>query len=1607
VSLLSEDQRFKMAPAAAEPGNVSGSQMFTEVPSKDPHKQVDEKALHLKDADLNIEVNGKQHRTSLYFVMRQDQDRVNQQLVVRRGQEFSLELEFDNPYVKGSDVVTLNFVLRLGQSKKKSHHDAPFRPSTVHINVNDKETKDSTNGWLAHVASYNGKKITVNVTPSPKCAVGKWDLEVLLATRENQTSRRNVFARPLYIIFNPWCPDDDTYYSVDPKHLDTYVLARTGTIYTTNTNYGESPAKIRPTYWDYDQFDEHILDCAVFLLGHRCPNEKQLKVPERGEVVKVIRRLTSQVNSDAKEYDGVLQGRWVGSYSDGRYPTSWTGSKEILQQYYTTKQPVKYGQCWVFAGVLTSVCRALGIPTRPVTNYKSAHEIKRNGRYTLAINEYYDGNTGHPVNSKSDPKYDYDSIWNYHVWCEAWMKRRDIGEIYNGWQVVDATPQEISLETLHKGTDDERTVNIFTMGPAPVVACRRGDVKVDYDVDFLFGEVSSDIIHWYTVGEDEVVYKCIQTNNCVGTNLITEDVENPYNTEDLTNYYKAREGTEESRNVKENALVAVGVSIDRLVLNEKEPEILLYLPKNEKGLRLPRKTYIGEPFKFEIIVENKNAHKSHAGTGWVQVSSAPSSCVKQKLIEEFQLEFDVGPQSQKSFSYAVAYEKYEKILQDIDTILLIEYNASVTNEEIYFFDKTYLNFGRLKLHIDVPPVVKEREKFTATVTVTNRTPLTLPDGVFRIRDVGSQYDIKQKLKLDSPLKPGETKKVIFSELKVKWATKDSQMISLSVKFTSDSTKVSGSKNVEIQVSLLSEDQRFKMAPAAAEPGNFSGSQMFTEVPSKHHYKQVDEKALHLKDADLNIEVNGTQHRTNEYSVMSQDQARGKQQLVVRRGQEFSLELEFDNPYVKGSDLVTLNFGLQMAQPKKKSHDMCFGPSTVHVKVNDERTTETPNRWLAHVESVKGKKITVIVKPPPNCPIGKWDLEVLMATYNEKQPGSRKYAFSRPLYIIFNPWSPEDGTYYSEDPQHLDTYVLASEGIVYKGTSRNGKPKPLYWDYGQFNENILDCAVHLLNHSCKNEPQLSPRERGDVVAVIRRLASVVNSEDIEKDGVLLGKWPNKSQEDPYKGGHSPHYWKGSTEILQAYYNAKQDNPKGIARVKYGQCWVFAAVLTSVCRALGIPTKPVTNYQSGHEVQRKGYTLAINKYYETDTGKKVDPKCHPKYSFDSIWNYHVWCEAWMKRGDIGEIYNGWQVVDATPQETSLEKLNKCTDDKRTVKIFTMGPAPVVACRRGDVNVDYDVDFLFGEVNSDIIYWYAVGEDKFIYKSMTKDRTGMQMSTENVKGGRKDLTKFYKPSEGTDEARNVKRNALEKAGVSIDRLVLNEKEPEILLYLPENEKGFRLPRETYIGKPVKFEIIVENRNAKKTYPGTGWVQVYTAPSSHKTCELIEEFQLEFDVEPKSQKSFSYAVAYEKYKEFLLDIETVLLIEYNASVTNKDIHFFDQTFLTFAKLKLAVNVPSSVKMEEKYTATVTMKNMTSITLPDGVFRIRDIGQKDRGTNIYEERVLESPLKPDETITVTFSNLEPHWNKKNIISLSVDFTSYSTKVCGYKHVEIQANSGN
>ena len=110
---------------------------------------------------------------------------------------------------------------------------------------------------------------------------------------------------------------------------------------------------------------------------------------------------------------------------------------------------------------------------------------------------------------------------------------------------------------------------------------------------------------------------------------------------------------------------------------------------------------------------------------------------------------------------------------------------------------------------------------------------------------------------------------------------------------------------------------------------------------------------------------------------------------------------------------------------------------------------------------------------------------------------------------------------------------------------------------------------------------------------RAISALVNS--VDDGGVLCGRWSEPY--DDRDGSRAPWEWSGSAEILQRYADAG-----GAAPVRYGQCWVFSAVAVTVCRALGLPCRSVTNFVSAHDTN---CSLTIDKFFDED-GEELTSK-----------------------------------------------------------------------------------------------------------------------------------------------------------------------------------------------------------------------------------------------------------------------------------------------------------------------------------------------------------------------------------------------------------------
>lgn len=168
------------------------------------------------------------------------------------------------------------------------------------------------------------------------------------------------------------------------------------------------------------------------------------------------------------------------AYADGKKPWEWTGTTDILATARTGGDArVKYGQCWVFAGLSVGISRSAGIPVRTVTNFDSAHEkagmpagVGPHGRAFTTVrkdgtgesqwnfhvwNEVFVKSGGDPKralgyltwNTKvwendTQSKSGGESVWNFHVWTEVFTRTSGDDKSKPSWNAIDGTPQERS-----------------------------------------------------------------------------------------------------------------------------------------------------------------------------------------------------------------------------------------------------------------------------------------------------------------------------------------------------------------------------------------------------------------------------------------------------------------------------------------------------------------------------------------------------------------------------------------------------------------------------------------------------------------------------------------------------------------------------------------------------------------------------------------------------------------------------------------------------------------------------------------------------------------------------------------------------------------------------------------------------------------------------------------------------------------------------------------------------------------------------------------------------------------------------------------------------------
>ncbi|XP_010706698.1 coagulation factor XIII A chain isoform X2 [Meleagris gallopavo] len=624
------------------------------------------------------EINKQQHHTDKYY---------NPKLIVRRGQPFQIQIDFSRPYEPEKDQIWLEYLI--------GRHPQPNKGTYIPILIGDVLKPGE---WGAKITHKENSSIRLSIMSSATCIIGKFRLYVAIRTPYGIIRTHRNSATDTYILFNPWCQLDAVYLD-DEKEREEYVLNDVGIVFHGDIN------EVKLRSWSYGQFEENILDACLFLM-----DKAELELSGRGNPIKICRVASAMINS--KDDNGVLAGSWDNLYAYGVPPSAWTGSVDILLEYYSSKQPVRYGQCWVFAGVFNTFLRCLGIPARLITNYSSAHDNNAN----LQLDFFLDDE------GQVDNRLTKDSIWNYHCWNEAWMTRPDLPVGFGGWQAVDGTPQE---------TSD----GMYRCGPASVQAIKHGHVCFQFDAPFVYAEVNSDVIYSRMGKNGSQVIEKIDTTH-IGKLIVTKGVGSD-DMVDITENYKFQEGSAEERLALETA-VMYGVK-------KQTTQPSTYQPQKDVEIDLQvQKAVLGSDFKVTIIFRNKSRN-SYTATTYLSGNIVFYTGVTKNEFKKHSFSAKLDPLSSSAFDVMITSAEYlSDLLDQASFHFFVTARINETGKVLAMQKAMVLEIPTLKIKTKGEMVV-DRE-MSVVVEFTNPLKQTLENVTLRLEGPGVLRTVKKEFR---------------------------------------------------------------------------------------------------------------------------------------------------------------------------------------------------------------------------------------------------------------------------------------------------------------------------------------------------------------------------------------------------------------------------------------------------------------------------------------------------------------------------------------------------------------------------------------------------------------------------------------------------------------------------------------------------------------------------------------------------------------------------------------------------------------------------------------------------------------------------------------------
>ena len=489
--------------------------------------------------DFQLKKNADEHKTSSF----KDSSKA---LIVRRLKDFNVIVDVEKGESFTFSAQKVNY---LGNKEQL-------------VTLNDEEV----NKTVKVEVTKKNKVILQFLAPAE---VGKYKLEVILFRKGNRVDSKST---DLYLLFNPW-EGSEAVYLAEASEIDEYVLSDSGVMY-----YGTGYTRD----WVFGQYEAGVLD-IVFKVLDRATNGT------KNNAVTISRAISAIANNYTK--GGIIEGRWNSGFAGGTHPLDWTSSVQILKEYNRTNRPVKYGQCYIFAGVVTTILRAMGIPTRTITTDSPAVDKTRDILVNRCIDE--DGY------SYTEGEFcGADFFWNYHVWNEVWLSREDLRDespyhSHYGWQALDGTSSVVN-----EGR--------YQIGPAPLSAVKLGETNVTYETDVFFADVMAPAVTWLVDSKTGQRKKVISVDyDGTGDRIVTKAIGSDRQL-DLYTTYKFRE-----RYWKRVALV------NALQNHGTDPSIINHDPKKNASvvfrMQAGTSSHMGEELvvRINLTSVSKTAEKVH------------------------------------------------------------------------------------------------------------------------------------------------------------------------------------------------------------------------------------------------------------------------------------------------------------------------------------------------------------------------------------------------------------------------------------------------------------------------------------------------------------------------------------------------------------------------------------------------------------------------------------------------------------------------------------------------------------------------------------------------------------------------------------------------------------------------------------------------------------------------------------------------------------------------------------------------------------------------------------------------------------------------------------